>query len=46
MEQLFEIYRRMLAETPSKFRRYMHDVIDWQSRLIVLMGARGVEKPR
>ncbi len=44
MEQLFEIYRSLLAETPSKFVRYMHDTIDWQSRLIVLMGARGVGK--
>lgn len=44
MEQLFEIYRGQLAETPSKFLRYMHDKIDWRSRLIVLMGARGVGK--
>jgi predicted AAA+ superfamily ATPase len=44
MEQLVEIYRSLLAETPSKFMRYMHDAIDWQSRLIVLMGARGVGK--
>ena len=44
MEQLFGIYRDLLAETPSKFLRYMHDKIDWRSRLIVLMGARGVGK--
>ncbi len=44
MEQLFGIYRDLLAETPSKFVRYMHNVIDWQSRLVVLMGSRGVGK--
>lgn len=44
MEQLFEIYRSLLAETPSKFVRYMHELINWKSRLIVLMGARGVGK--
>ena len=44
MEQLYGIYRDLLAETPSNFVRYMHDKIDWQSRLIVLMGARGVGK--
>jgi predicted AAA+ superfamily ATPase len=44
MEQLFGIYRDLLDETPSKFVRYMHDRIDWRSRLIVLMGARGVGK--
>jgi predicted AAA+ superfamily ATPase len=44
MEQLYGIYRDLLAETPSNFLRYMHDAIDWQSRLVVLMGARGVGK--
>ncbi len=44
MERLYGIYRNLLSETPSKFVRYMHHRIDWRSRLVVLMGARGVGK--
>lgn len=44
MEQLFGIYRDLLSATPSTFMRYMHDKISWKSRLVVLMGARGVGK--
>ena len=44
MEQLFGIYRDLLARTPSKFVRYLHDTIDWRSRLVILTGARGVGK--
>jgi predicted AAA+ superfamily ATPase len=44
MEQLFVIHRNLLAKTPSKFERYMHEKIDWQSRLVVLTGSRGVGK--
>lgn len=44
MKQLYEIYRSLLASTPTDFVRYMHKTIDWQSRLILIMGARGVGK--
>lgn len=44
MEQLYEIYRALLASTPTDFVRYIHKIIDWQSRLILIMGARGVGK--
>lgn len=44
MEQLFDLYSTKLAETDTKFVRYMHDRINWDSRLIVITGARGVGK--
>jgi uncharacterized protein len=44
MEKLFDIYRNLLSRTPITFRRYLHDSIDWKSRLIVITGARGVGK--
>lgn len=44
MEQLYEIYRNLLAATPTDFLRYLHNDIDWRSRLIVITGARGVGK--
>ena len=44
MEQLYEIYTALLKRTDTTFVRYMHDKIDWQSRLIVIIGARGVGK--
>ena len=44
MEQLFELYTSKLAETSVGFVRYLHDRIDWNSRLVVIVGARGVGK--
>ena len=44
MEQLFDLYSAKLAETDTKFVRYMHDRINWNSRLIVIVGSRGVGK--
>ena len=44
MEQLFQIYADLLKNTETAFVRYLHSVVDWQSRLIVIVGARGVGK--
>ena len=44
MEQLFQIYTDILKRTDTTFVRYLHDKINWLSRLIVIVGARGVGK--
>lgn len=44
MEQLFELYYDRLRRTDTAFVRYLHDEINWNSRLIVIVGARGVGK--
>ena len=44
MQRLLENYHRLLGEElPSSFR-YLYDTINWDNRLIVLKGARGVGK--
>ena len=44
MEQLFQLYTDLIKRTETSFIRYLHDKINWQSRLIVIVGARGVGK--
>ena len=44
MERLIALYRKKLAETETGFVRYMHSRINWDSRLIVIVGSRGVGK--
>ena len=44
MEKLKEYYRKMLQETDTGFSRYLFSEINWKSRLIGLVGARGVGK--
>ena len=44
MERLFLLYRKKLDETETGFVRYMHSRINWDSRLIALVGSRGVGK--
>ena len=44
MERLFALYRKKLTETETDFVRYMHAKINWNSRLIVIVGTRGVGK--
>lgn len=44
MEQLIENYRRLLKLTESRFHRYLYDKIDWDGRLVGIVGARGVGK--
>lgn len=44
MNTLFTIYRRLLAETPSSFTRYLYSQINWDNRLIIIRGAKGVGK--
>jgi predicted AAA+ superfamily ATPase len=44
METLFEYSNRLIANVDSRFTRYMYDQINWGSRLIGLVGPRGVGK--
>lgn len=44
MEALIERYRALLAQTPTTFVRYLHDLIAWDARLVAVLGARGVGK--
>lgn len=44
MERLQATFDKLLRETTSTFHRYMFDHIDWQARIVGLMGPRGVGK--
>ena len=44
MEKLIETYRTLLDRVGTDFVRYLHDQINWGSRLISILGARGVGK--
>lgn len=44
METLIRTYRVLLNNMTTDFVRYLHDQILWDSRLIAILGARGVGK--
>ncbi|WP_462280087.1 ATP-binding protein, partial [Salinivirga cyanobacteriivorans] len=44
METLRKKYIRLLNATDTRFKRYLYNKIDWNSRLIILKGQRGVGK--
>ena len=44
MDNLFKTYGRLLADTDLSFTRYLYDKINWDNRLIVIKGAKGVGK--
>jgi len=44
MEYLHSVFDKLLRETSSTFHRYLYDEIDWGSRMIGIMGPRGVGK--
>lgn len=44
MEQLQATFDKLLRETSTTFHRYMYDRINWDARMIGLMGPRGVGK--
>ncbi|NDW11843.1 ATP-binding protein [Bacteroides sp. 214] len=44
MDKLFEYSNRLIKETDTKFLRYVYDEINWKSRMIGLIGPRGVGK--
>lgn len=44
MDKLFEYSTKLIKETELRFFRYMYDEINWKSRMIGLIGPRGVGK--
>lgn len=44
MEKLQATFDKLLRETTTAFHRYMYDKIDWNARMIGLLGPRGVGK--
>lgn len=44
MEQLFQYSNQLISQVDTGFKRYMHNDINWQNRLIGLIGPRGVGK--
>jgi len=44
MEDLIQSYKRLLSLTDASFVRYLHGKIDWDARMIGIVGARGVGK--
>ena len=44
MESLFNTFRIKLSLTPMNYFRSFHDIINWDSRLICIMGQKGVGK--
>ena len=44
METLYRTFRGQLEMTSTVFVRFLHDRIAWESRLIAILGARGVGK--
>ncbi|MDE5821286.1 MAG: AAA family ATPase [Paramuribaculum sp.] len=44
MENLLRTSNRLINNTESKFHRYLYNSINWDSRLIMIKGARGVGK--
>ena len=45
MNALQEEMKRQLSNlNPKMIRRYLHDIIDWDARLVSILGARGVGK--
>ncbi|MHA7129426.1 ATP-binding protein [Algoriphagus namhaensis] len=44
MQILFELYRKLLSKTDLEFQRSLMEVIEWETRLIGITGARGVGK--
>jgi len=44
MDNLFEHSNKLIREADTGFFRYMYDAINWQSRMIGIIGPRGVGK--
>lgn len=44
MDTLYRAYRMLLSNISTDFIRYLHDEIEWDSKLIAILGSRGVGK--
>ena len=41
MEELYSTYRLLLDRTPLAFQRFLHSRINWNSRLVAILGGEG-----
>ena len=41
METIFKYYRKRIESDRNTYMRYLKSEIDWEERLIVIVGARG-----
>ena len=44
MQLLYQKFENLLLHTPAGFKRYLYDEISWKSRMIGIVGPRGVGK--
>lgn len=44
MDQLYDLFRASLSEIDTSFMRYLHAEVDWNARMLAIIGARGVGK--
>jgi len=44
MQSLFTTHKMLIGRTDTRFVRYLHCQISWDSRLVAILGARGVGK--
>jgi len=44
MEELFSLSYKYVKQVDARFKRYLYQKIDWQSRLVIIIGARGIGK--
>ena len=44
MQSLFTTHKMLVDRTETRFIRYLHDQISWNSRLVAILGSRGVGK--
>lgn len=44
MERIIAQYRALLDRTDTKLLRYLHPKINWENRIVAILGARGVGK--
>lgn len=44
MRTLYQKFETLLQNTPTDFKRYLYDKVLWDSRMIGIIGARGVGK--
>lgn len=44
MEKLYQKFETLLQNTTTDFKRYLYDRVSWESRMIGIIGGRGVGK--
>jgi predicted AAA+ superfamily ATPase len=44
MQPIYQKFETLLASTTLDFKRYLHDEIEWNSRMIGIVGPRGAGK--